>query len=97
MLPGSGADRFLAPRFIKVNFLAFWFLARERVHVVLVIFQKGSNIFVSPMRLARCSKLCMIVREVRKTPIELIFAKVFKSEMTIQERRILVGRPKKTR
>jgi hypothetical protein len=39
----------------------------------------------------------MIVRKVPKTPIELIFAKVFKREMTIQERRILLGRRKKNR
>lgn len=34
----------------------------------------------------------MAVRKPYKTPIELIFRKVFQREMTPQERRILLGR-----
>ena len=33
----------------------------------------------------------MIVRKAYKTPIELIFWKVFKREMNVEERRILLG------
>jgi hypothetical protein len=39
----------------------------------------------------------MVVRKVPKTPIELIFAGVFKREMTIKERRILLGHREKNR
>jgi hypothetical protein len=37
----------------------------------------------------------MAVRKPYKTPIELIFRKVFQREMTPQERRILLGGPRR--